>query len=371
AIVCLPALIGAWRVRSGGVLLSSSGQFPVQRAALERPDLRTGPARTINMVQIGDALLQSASDTFGPAIEAVIVYNSNPVAVAPQSVKVARGFAREDLFTVVLEHFMTDTADLADYVLPATTQLEHLDVHTSYGHTWAMFNEPAVAPLGESRPNTQIFRDLAARIGFDEPCFADSDETLARTAFNAEVDFEALRERGWFKLPIADAPFADGGFPTPSGRCIVDSPVHGVPDFVANYESASSAPELARRYPLAMISPPARNFLNSSFVNLKSLRDIEGEPVLEIHETDARDRGIDSECMVRVWNDRGSYLCKAVVSRRARPGVVNGLGVWWRKLGADGTNVNELTHQRLTDIGRAPTFYDCLVEVRPAHADRS
>ncbi len=379
-IALLPCLIGAWRHRAGGLLLSSSGWFAGVRndAALQRPDLRRGPApRTINMSTIGDDLLRTGDErladgsAFGPQVEAVIVYNSNPVAVAPHSGKVARGFAREDLFTVVLEHFMTDTADLADYVLPATTQLEHLDVHTSYGHTWAMFNEPAVAPLGEARPNTQIFRDLAARIGFDEPCFADSDETLARTAFNAEVDFDALRERGWFKLPIAEAPFANGGFPTPTGRCIVDSPAHGVPDFVANYESAASAPELARRYPLAMISPPARNFLNSSFVNLKSLRDIEGEPVLEIHEADASARGIDSGGMVRVWNDRGSYLCKAVVSRRARPGVVNGLGVWWRKLGAEGTNVNELTHQRLTDIGRAPSFYDCLVEVRPAHADRS
>jgi len=175
-----------------------------------------------------------------------------------------------------------------------------------------------------------------------------------------------LRERGWLKLPIADAPLADGRFPTPSGRCIVDSKAFGVPDFVANYESAASSPELAARFPLAMISPPARNFLNSSFVNVKSLRDIEGEPIVEINEVDARERGITGDRMVRVFNDRGSYLCKAVVSQRARPGVVNGLGVWWRKLGAAGTNVNELTHQRLTDIGRAPSFYDCLVEVQVA-----
>ena len=141
-----------------------------------------------------------------------------------------------------------------------------------------------------------------------------------------------------------------------------------MPDFVANYESAASAPELARRYPLAMISPPARNFLNSSFVNVKSLRDIEGEPLVELHEADARGRGIASGQMVQVFNDRGSYLCRARISARARAGVVNGLGVWWRKLGAAGSNVNELTHQRLTDIGRAPSFYDCLVEVRPAGA---
>ena len=371
-IAILPCLVGAWRHRAGGLLLSSSGWFKRVRddAALQRPDLLAGRhPRTINMSTIGDDLLRQAHEVlpdgtaFGPKIEALVVYNSNPVAVAPESAKVVRGFAREDLFTVVLEHFMTDTADLADYVLPATTQLEHLDVHTSYGHTDVMFNEPAVAPLGEAKPNTQIFRELAARMGFTEPCFADSDEALARCAFKPEVDFDALRAQGWFKLPIPEAPFAHGNFPTADGRCIIDSPAFGVPDHVPNYESPQTAPELARRYPLAMISPPARNFLNSSFVNVKSLRDIEGEPVLEMHEVDARGRGIAEGQRVRVFNDRGSTLCKALINRRARPGVVNGLGVWWRKLGADGTNVNELTHQRLTDIGRAPSFYDCLVEV--------
>ena len=162
------------------------------------------------------------------------------------------------------------------------------------------------------------------------------------------------------------APFADGSFPTASGRCMIDAPGLGVPDHVPNYESATSAPALAQRYPLAMISPPARNFLNSTFVNLQSLRDIEGEPVLEIHPEDAAPRGIAKRAPVRVFNDRGSYRCTAIVSTRARPGVVNGLGIWWRKFGTDGTNVNQLTHQRLTDIGRAPSFYDCLVEVEPA-----
>ena len=373
-VALLPCLVGAWRHRAGGMLLSSSGWFKSIRndAALQRPDLLAGPEgqwrtpRTINMATIGDDLLRESSAAFGPQIEALIVYNSNPVAVAPESGKVVQGFARRDLFTVVLEHFMTDTADLADYVLPATTQLEHLDVHTSYGHTWALINEPAIAPLGEAKPNTQVFRELAAHMGFTEPCFADDDETLARTAFNASVDFDALRARGWFKLPLPDAPFADGGFPTASGRCIISSAAHGLPDFVPNHESAQSTPALARRYPLAMISPPARNFLNSSFVNVKSLRDIEGEPVLEMHADDAQARGIASGDMVRTFNDRGSYRCKVLVSARARPGVVNGLGVWWRKLGPDGTNVNELTHQKLTDIGRAPSFYDCLVEVQAA-----
>ena len=342
-IALLPCLVGAWRHRAGGLLLSSSGWFKRVRddTALQRPDLLAGRRpRTINMSTIGDDLLRQAHEVlpdgtaFGPKIEALVVYNSNPVAVAPDSTRVVRGFVREDLFTVVLEHFMTDTADHADYVLPATTQLEHLDVHTSYGHTYVMINEPAVAPLGEAKPNTQIFRELAAQMGFTEPCFADDDEALARAAFKRDVvDFDALRASGWVKLPIADAPFADGGVPTADGRCSVDSPEFGVPDFVANYESAASAPELARRYPLAMISPPARNFLNSSFVNVKSLRDIEGEPLVELHAADARGRGIASGQMVRVFNDRGSYLCRARISPRARPGVVNGLGVWWRKLG--------------------------------------
>jgi anaerobic selenocysteine-containing dehydrogenase len=378
-IALLPCLVGAWRERAGGLLLSASGWFAPIRddAALQRRDLLAGRRpRTINMTTIGDDLLRQGGERradgtpFGPRIEALVVYNSNPVAVAPDSTRVARGFAREDLFTVVLEHFMTDTADFADYVLPATTQLEHLDVHTSYGHTYAMINEPAIAPLGEAKPNTQVFRELAGRMGFDDACFGDDDEALARIAFRPAtaggVDFAALRAQGWVKLDIAEAPFAEGGFPSATGKARVDVPGLGVPDHVANYESAASAPDLARRFPLAMISPPARNFLNSSFVNVTSLRAIEGEPVLEISASDAAARGISDGRRVRIFNDRGSIVCKAVVGERARPGVVNGLGVWWRKLAADGKNGNELTHQRLTDIGRGPSFYDCLVEVEAA-----
>ena len=366
-IAVLPCLVGAWRQPAGGLLLSSSGWFPVRRAELQRADLLAGRRpRTINMSTIGDDLLRDASPAFGPRIEALIVYNSNPVAVAPQSSHVVAGFAREDLFTVVLEHFMTDTADLADYVLPATTQLEHLDVHSSYGHTYALINEPAIAPLGQARPNTEFFRQLARRMGWTEPCLFESDETLAAQVFPDTLSLDALRERGWVKLPLPDAPFAKGGFPTASGRCEIDSAVAGVPDYLPNHESAETTPDLARRYPLAMISPPARNFLNSTFVNVKSLRDIEAEPLLEIHADDAAPRGIVDGQLVRVFNDRGEYHCKARVSPRARAGVVNGLGIWWRKLGVRGTNVNELTHQRLTDLGRAPCFYDVLVEVAPA-----
>jgi anaerobic selenocysteine-containing dehydrogenase len=362
-VALLPCLTGAWRHRAGGLLLSSSGWFKTYRnPALERPDLLAGRRpRTINMSTIGNDLLHAT-----PKIEALVVYNSNPVAVAPQSKKVVEGLMRDDLFTVVLEHFMTDTADHADFVLPATTQLEHLDVHGTYGHTDVMFNEPAIAPLGQAKPNAQIFRELAARMGFTEPCFADDDEALARQAFDWEAmgtSFEQLRERGWLPLPVAEAPFARGGFPTHNGKAQVEACGLGVPDHVPNHESVASSPELARRYPLAMISPPARHFLNSTFVNVKSLRDIEGEPLVEIHPDDAAARGIDDGALVRVFNDRGEYHCKAALSTRARPGVVNGLGIWWRKLGPRGTNVNEVTSQRLTDIGRAPTFYDCLVEV--------
>jgi anaerobic selenocysteine-containing dehydrogenase len=369
-IAMLPCITGAWRHEAGGLLLSSSGSFRAARrdAWLQRPDLLAGRTpRTINMSTIGDDLLREASPSFGPKIEALVVYNSNPVAVAPESGKVVRGFQREDLFTVVLEHFLTDTADHADIVLPATTQLEHWDAHVAYGHTYAMLNRPAVPPLGQARSNAAIFRALAGRMGFNEPCFADSDEVMALGAFDPhQVDLDELKARGWTRLRLPEAPFAEGGFATPNGKVIVDSPQFGVPDFVPNHESVRSTPELATRYPLAMISPPARHFLNSSFVNVESLRAAEKEPRLEMHPADAAARGITQGAEVRVFNDRGEYRCKADLNGAARPGVVNGLGIWWRKMGLNGTNVNELTHQRLTDIGRAPSFYDCLVEVQPA-----
>lgn len=374
AVLCLPALVGAWRHPAGGALLSTSGWFPANNAGLQRPDLLAGRTpRTINMSTIGDALLEA-----DPAIEAIVVYNSNPVAVAPESAKVARGFAREDLFTVVLEHFQTDTADYADYLLPATTQLEHLDVHKPYGHLYLLANNPAIAPLGEAKANTQIFRELAAHMGFEEACLRESDEDIARQAFDARhartlgYDFDTLRAMGWqrLKVPRPFAPFAEGGFPTPSGQCEFHSPRLAalghdpLPDYVAPHESPHDA-RFAARYPLAMISPPARNFLNSTFVNVESLRAAEGEPQLEIHPEDAAARGVADGGLVRVFNDRGSLELKACVTERARPGVVVALSVWWKKLTRDGKNANELTSQRLTDLGGGPTFYDALVEVRP------
>ena len=372
AVACIPAVIGAWRHRAGGLLLSSSGTYPVRRAELFRPDLLAQSAapqpRVVNMSTIGQDLLRPASPDWGPAIEALVVYNSNPVAVAPQSGQVVQGFAREDLFTVVLEQFQTDTADHADYVLPATTQLEHWDIHTSYGHTDVLLNRPAIAPLGEAKPNTWVFRELARRMGYTDPCFADTDEDLCRIAFGDRIDFNTLSAQGYVTLPLPEAPFAQGGFPTSSGRCefysqrLASQGLDGWPAVLPNHETAGpNSP-----YPLAMISPPARHFLNSTFVNVTSLRDAEGEPLLEIHPDDAAPRGIQDGDTVAAWNDRGRYRCKAAVTTRARPGVVVGLGIWWRKLGLDGRNVNELTSQRLTDLGRAPTFYDCLVDVAKA-----
>ncbi|VVE35570.1 molybdopterin oxidoreductase [Pandoraea pneumonica] len=381
AVACLPALIGAWRDPAGGLLMSTSGFAPVDALAQARPDLRPVPdkvPRLVNMSAIGDALCHPGDASFGPKIEALVVYNSNPVAVAPESSKVASGFGREDLFTVVLEHFQTDTADYADFVLPATTQLEHLDIHKAYGHTYLLANNPAIAPLGETKPNSEIFRLLAQRMGWQDPCFSDTDDQLAEQSIRwsdsrmAGADWETLKRDGWVRYDLPEAPFANGGFYTPSGKCefyserMQQEGFDPLPDWVPPYESVASNPSLAARYPLAMISPPARNFLNSSFVNVDSLRSSVGEPTLDIHPADAGPRGIADGAGVRIFNDRGTLNAKARVTEKAREGVVVGLSIWWKKLAPDGKNANEVTSQQLTDLGRAPTFYDCLVDVAPA-----
>ena len=377
-VACLPALVGAWRDPAGGALLSSSGSYPLDRNALERPDLIWNNPRTINMSAIGDALLEAKD----PPIRALYVYNSNPVAVAPDSSKVVAGFAREDLFCVVHDVFQTDTADYADIVLPATTQLEHLDVHSSYGHLYVLANNPAIAPLGEAKPNTEVFRLLAARMGFDEPCLRESDEDIARHAFLGDhphmqgLDWDTLKREGWQRLnvPTPFAPFAQGGFPTPSGKCEFYSEtlrragIDPLPTFTPPRESVASNPTLAARYPLAMISPPARNALNSSFANLPTFLHSEKTPHLDIHPDDAAARGIGDGDKVRVFNARGALALTARVSTRARPGVVVALSIWWRKLSPDGTNANMVTSQALTDLGRAATFYDCLVQVERSAA---
>jgi anaerobic selenocysteine-containing dehydrogenase len=375
-IACLPALTGAWREAAGGIVLTTADFFGFDHAALERPDLLAGrKPRVVNHSALGDALTSAQ-----PPVRAVLVYNNNPVAVCPDSDKVVAGFSREDLFCVVMDSFLTDTADYADIVLPATTQLEHYDVHKSYGHLYVLANNPAIAPVGESLPNSEVFRRLAARMGFDEPCFRDTDEDICRTALKSAkprmrgVEWESLKENGWQRLAVPErfAPFAEGGFPTPSGKCEFRSAWLGeqgmdpLPYFNPPAESVASNPELAQRFPLAFLSPPARNFLNSSFANLKRFRDIEGEPRLEMHSADAAVRGICDGDRVRVYNDRGAYTLRARVNDKPRRGVVVAPSVWWRKHAPDGRNANSVTSQRIADLGGAATFYDCLVEVEKA-----
>jgi anaerobic selenocysteine-containing dehydrogenase len=365
AIACLPAVTGAWRHAGGGLLLSTSGSFPVNSDALERPDLTPPGTRKLNMSQIGRILLDRTLD---PPVQAIYVYNSNPVAVAPDQEAVRRGFAREDLFVVVHELFATDTVDYADIVLPATTTLEHYDIHKAYGHLYLSLSRPAIAPLGESKPNTEVFRLLARRMGLTQDGLQDSDEQMARQALRWDherlegITFDRLEREGSVRLNVPEswAPFAQGGFATPSGRCELAG------EYVPPREGPTSNPELARRFPLAFISPPAHHFLNSTFSAQPTLVRRESEPSLTIHPDDARARGIADGQMVRTFNDRGSFLSKAHVSDAARPGVVVGLSIWWAKMCPGGNNANAVTSQELTDMGGGATFYDVLVEVAPA-----
>ena len=376
-IACLPALVGAWRHPGGGLLLSTSGTYPVNNEALERPDLVQPGTRTLNMSRIGKLLLDP---DLLPPVKALFVYNSNPVAVAPEQESVRKGFAREDLFTVVHDLFRTDTADFADIVLPATTTLEHYDIHKSYGHLYLSLSRPAIAPEGESKPNTEVFRLLAARLGLDHPCLRETDEEMARQALRWDhphlkgITFDRLEREGSVRLSVPEpfAPFAEGGFPTPSGKCelyaesLAQQGLDPVPTYVPPRENVRSAPELARRYPLAFISPPAHHFLNSTFSAQPVFVRRESGPSLTIHPRDAEARGIADGQMVRTFNDRGVFLARARVSDDARPGVVVGLSVWWAKMCPGGRNANAVTSQELTDMGGGATFYDTLVDVAPA-----
>jgi len=375
AVSCLPAVVGAWRDPAGGILLSTSGTFPLNYHELERPDLMPQPSpRVLNMSTLGDVLTK----TFDPPVRALYVYNSNPAAIAPDQAKVIEGFKREDLFTVVHELFMTDTCDYADIVLPATSQLEHFDLHKAYGHLYLTINERAIEPLHEAKCNTEVFRQLAARLNFTEACFKDSDEDIARQALSLDdpalsgITLESLREKGWMRLNIPETftPFATGNFPTASGKCELYSAqldaqaLPSVPKFIPPRESKQSAPELAAKYPLALISPAAHAFLNSTFANLpKQLRQ-ELRPFVEIHPADAETRGIRNGDAIQLFNERGVCELNAVVSTRVREGVVVSPSVWWNKLSPGSTNINQLTSQALTDMGGGATFYDALVEVK-------
>jgi len=325
-IACLPAITGHWRRAGGGVQLSTSANFTFDRATVERPDL-SPPVRTINMIRLGEALTRRDAGVGGPPVRALVVYNSNPAAVAPDRGTVLEGLARSDLFTVVLEHFQTDTADWADIVLPATTQLEHWDLHLSYGHHYVALNQPAIPPVGNAKPNSEIFRLLGARMGLDHPVMRDDDQTLIRQALDGGgpnlrgVTFDALLERGWMRLavPRPYLPFAQGGFLTPSGKCefvserLAAMGLDPVPTYTPPYESPERAPELAQRFPLTLISSPAHQFLNSTFVNIAPLRRGAREPELVIHPADAAPRAIVPGSRVLVHNDRGEFLAVARV----------------------------------------------------------
>lgn len=377
-IACLPAIVGAWRDYAGGILLSTSGQFPLNYLGLERPALVPQGTRTVNMTQLAEAL---HGELPGPPVLALYVYNSNPAAVAPDQNRILVGLRRDDLFTVVHEQFPTDTVDYADIVLPATTQLEHFDLHTSYGHHYVQVNRPAIAPLAESRCNNDVFRALANRLGFEADLFQISDEDLAREALWERssnipeplrgITLERLTAEGpqRLRLPERFTPFSEGKFPTPSGKCELFSSrmaadgFDSLPTYIAPAECLESAPQLAEVYPLQLLTPPSPHFLNSTFVNIDSLRHAAREPEIEIHLDDAAPRRIRTGDRVAVFNARGEFEAVAAVGLTVRPGVVVAPSIWWNKFSPGRTNSNATTPTRLTDMGGGATFFDNLVQV--------
>lgn len=374
-IVCLPALTGDWRFPGAGAFLSTSKAYPWDDNYLTRPDLIPPGTRTINMIQLAEAL---HGELPGPPVQALFVYNSNPAAVAPDQSRVRTGLEREDLFTVVHDQFQTDTADYADIVLPATTQLEHFDIHGSYGHLYVQANNPAIASLGESKPNTEVFRLLARGMGFEPELFEETDEDLARRSLGEADVFTGVTLAGArggpvrLNLPPNWAPFADGKFPTPSGKCELYCEREArvgrdpLPHYVPPHEDPQTQPELAAKYPLQLLTPPSSSFLNSTFVNVDVLRTAAGERELEIHPADAATRGISDGAMVSVFNSRGRFRARAVVCETVKPGVVVSLGLWWRKWTDDGANCNMTTSTARADLGGGATFFDNLVEVAPS-----
>lgn len=373
AIACLPALVGAWRHPGGGVFLSSSGVYDWNADGLARPDLAPPGTRTINMNQLDLAL---AGELPGPPIQALYVYNSNPAAVAPNGVKVRAGLMRDDLFTVVHEQVATDTVAYADVVLPATMQIEHLDIHGSYGHHFVMLNTPAIDPPGECRSNSAVFRALAEPMGFEPELFPD-DESLIREALDGGpslegITLERLRSEPSLRLnfPERHAPFANGDFPTPSGKCELYSErmrldgLDPLPTYIPPHEDPQTRPELAARFPLQLLSPPRPQFLNSTFAGSESHREQAGEPTIELARSDAQDRGLDAGQWVEIFNDRGSFRARVVLADSVRPGVAVALGCYWNRLCPGGVNVNATTSSALTDMGGGATFFDNLVEVR-------
>ncbi|HEY7399305.1 MAG TPA: molybdopterin-dependent oxidoreductase [Actinomycetota bacterium] len=372
AIACLPALVGAWRERGGGLChmtFQLFGELDWSCGAFVPEDRSI---REVNMVQLGRALT-----SLDPPIRAMVVYNANPAATMPNQNLVLEGLRREDLFTVVLEHFLTDTARHADYVLPATTQVEHHDVLFSWGQTYLTFNEPAIAPVGDALSNAEIFRRLAGRMGFDEPAFALTDEELtdAAVAPLGATRVRELRDRGWIRMDGEDdvLPYAEGGFPTPSGKFELVSErlarIGGdaLPGYVPAAESPAGNRPLAARFPLILLTAKGgHHFLNSSYANVDRALRAEKTPMLEIHGDDAAPRGIADGDVVRVFNDRGSVEMPARIGDRIRPGVVSMPSGWWASLSPGGSSANALTSDGLSDLGGGGDFHDALVQVELA-----
>jgi anaerobic selenocysteine-containing dehydrogenase len=371
AIAALPALIGSWREEGGGLQLSTSQAFQVNRTGLEMPELqKRSPlgrqARIVNMTELGKALTQLND----PPVKALVVYNSNPASIAPNQNLVLAGMRRDDLFTVVLEQFQNDTADHADILLPSTTFLEHTDLYLAYGHYHLQLARPVLPAPGETKSNVEIFRLLAARMGFDDPCFADSEDDMMRTLLDSDHPFlqgitlERLEREHSVRLNIAPGsepylPFAHGDFGTPSGKCEFGADaLHYEPPI----ESRLGSPELRARFPLELVSAKSHDSMNSTFGNELSAE--AQSATLFLHDEDARPRGIENGDRVRVFNLRGSCTLVANVNGTVRTGVVLAPSVRWNKLAPDHRNINALTSDRLTDIGGGPTFYSCLVDVQ-------
>jgi anaerobic selenocysteine-containing dehydrogenase len=371
AIAALPALTGSWREVGGGLQLSTSQAFQFDRRSLEMPYLQEKSplgreARIVNMSELGKALTQLDS----PPVKAIVVYNSNPAAIAPNQNLVLKGFRRADLFTVVLEHFQTDTADHADILLPATTFLEHTDLYLAYGHYHLQLARPAVTAPGEARSNVEVFRALADRLGFDDACFRDSEDDMIRTLLGSGHPFldgitlERLERENSIRLNVSESgtpflPFAEGKFGTASGKCEFGAESL---DYRAPVESRQGDAGLRSRYPLEMISSKNDDSMNSTF-GFRPGTDRQ-TAVLQMHPDDANTRGIHDGDRVRAFNDRGSLILTAEVDGVVAPGVVRVPSVRWNKLATDGRNANALTSDRLTDIGGGPSFYNCLIEVQ-------
>jgi anaerobic selenocysteine-containing dehydrogenase len=370
AVAALPALTGSWKEVGGGLQMSTSQGFQFNSAALEMPELQLKSAlgreaRIVNMAELGKAL----TELDAPPVKAMVVYNSNPAAVAPHQSKVLRGMAREDLFIVVLDQFQTDTADYADIVLPSTTFLEHTDLYRSYGHYFVQLARPAVPAPGETRSNVEVFRDLALRMGFEDPCFRDSEDmmigSLLRSGhpFLEGITLERLEREHSVRLNVSEKgapflPFAEGRFGTPSGKCELGAEVF---DYVPPMESRGGDRTLREQYPLEMISSKNDDSMNSTF-GYRPEVDAD-TALLHLHSADAQARGIENGDRVRVFNERGTLTLKADVNGAVGPGVVRAPSVRWNKRAEDRANANILTSDRLTDMGGGPAFYSCLVQV--------